>query len=348
MTVSMYVVGGGAVTPVGLDVRQTCAGIRARVSRFEEVLRTTPFGKPQVVARIPAHWSLRQTSSEWLINLATRAVREVIARHGLDPQATALIVIPPEVFRQPAFDDPESLGTLGESIVAKLGVRFESLWQVAEGGAASLAAALRRAALCFDTGRVKHVILGGVDSYVLDVEYARLDTAGRLRTEGTAQGLTPGEAAAFLLLSRDAIAQKNATVAILGWGDAEEPVTALSDRYSQGRGMLDALRAAASRSGVEESAIDWVISNANGERYASWESLLARTRFYRTRREVLPTTYPAMFVGEAGSASGALALLVAAHAFERGYCPGHTVMIQISSEGERRAACLVVGGKAAR
>jgi 3-oxoacyl-[acyl-carrier-protein] synthase-1 len=345
MTVSMYLVGGGAVTPVGLDVLQTCAGIRARVSRFEEVLRTAPFGKPQIVARIPAHWSLRQTSSGWLISLATRAVKEVIARHRLDPRATALIVMPPEVFRQPAFDDPESLGTLAESIAAKLGVRFESLWQVPEGGAASLAAALRRAVLCFETGTAKHVILGGVDSYVLDAEYTRLDTAGRLRTEGTAQGLTPGEAAAFLLLSRDA--QTEARLAILGWGDAEEPVTALSDRYSQGRGLLDALRATAAQSGVEEAAIDWVISNGNGERYASWESLLARTRFYRTRREVLPTTYPAMFIGETGSASAALALLVARHAFERGYSPGHIAMIQISSEGDRRAACLVVGAKAA-
>jgi uncharacterized SAM-binding protein YcdF (DUF218 family) len=39
------------------------------------------------------------------------------------------------------------------------------------------------------------------------------------------------------------------------------------------------LRAAASAAGLAEAAIDWVVSNGNGERYASWEALLARARY---------------------------------------------------------------------
>jgi 3-oxoacyl-[acyl-carrier-protein] synthase I len=210
-----------------------------------------------------------------------------------------------------------------------------------------MAAALGIAARCLDAGKATHVILGGVDTYVLEGEYVRLDTAGRLRTEGTAQGLTPGEAAAFVLLSNQPVTDAKTSAAILGWGEGAEPHSATSESYSQGRGMVAALRAAVSRSGTEEAAIEWVISNGNGERYASWESLLARARFYRTHRERLLTTYPAMSVGETGSASGTLALLAAAHAFSRGYCPGRTAMIEVSSEGDGRTACVVAASGAA-
>jgi 3-oxoacyl-[acyl-carrier-protein] synthase-1 len=341
MTAPLYVVGGGAVTPVGLNAPQTCAGIRAKMSRFEEVLRLSPFGQPQMVARVPAHWSLRRTPAEWLVNLAARAVREVVERHRVNPQDAALILIPPEAFRQATFLDMGAIRTLAESVSAKVGRRFDSVWQVSEGGAASMVSALGLAARRLSEGKVMHVILGGVDTYVLDAEYTRLDAAGRLRSEGTPQGLTPGEAAVFLLLSREAAARPETSAAILGWGEAAETLSVTSEHYSQGRGMVAALRTAASRSATEEAAVDWVISNANGERYASWESVLARARFYRTRREKLETTYPAMSVGEIGSASGTLAFLVAAHGFSRGYAPGRTAMIELSSEGGGRAACMV-------
>ncbi|SAL02953.1 3-oxoacyl-(acyl carrier protein) synthase [Caballeronia arationis] len=101
------------------------------------------------------------------------------------------------------------------------------------------------------------------------------------------------------------------------------------------------MRAAASAAGLAEAAIDWVVSNGNGERYASWEALLARARYYRTRRERLIVHYPALSVGEIGAASGPLALLMSAHGFARGYRAGSIAMIELASEGAGRAACVV-------
>jgi 3-oxoacyl-[acyl-carrier-protein] synthase I len=348
MTGQLFLVGSGAVTPVCLDAPQTCAGIRAKVSRHEEVLRSLPLGKIQAVARIPAHWSLRRTPFDWLLNLAARAVMEVVERHEVNALETALILIPPEAFRQQSFRDVNALSALANSLCERKALKFHSVRQIPRGGAASISSALDSAVTCLRMDGVKRVILGAVDSYVLDADYARLDAAGRLRTEDTTQGLTPGEAAVFLLLSKEAPVEfSTPSVAILGWADAQESLDATSDSYSQGRGMIDALRSAATRAGLEESAIQWVISNANGERYASWESVLTHARFYRTRRERLPITYPAMSVGEVGSASGALALLVAAHGFFRGYGHGSTAMIELSSEGNGRAACLVAATEAA-
>jgi 3-oxoacyl-[acyl-carrier-protein] synthase-1 len=200
---------------------------------------------------------------------------------------------------------------------------------------------LREAAALLAGDGIEHVLVGGADSYVIDREYDRLDAAGRLRTEGTAQGLTPGEGAVFVLLARERPGAAATSLEILGTGDAQEAQSATSSGYSQGRALVAALRAAASAAGLAEASIDWVVSNGNGERYASWEALLARARYYRTRRERLIVHYPALSVGEIGAASGALALLMSAHGFARGYRAGSIAMIELASEGAGRAACVV-------
>lgn len=108
MSAPMYLLDGGAVTAVGLDRPQTCAGIRARLSPFDQLIRSAPFGESLTVARIPAAWQLRRTPLDWLVNLATRAIREVLERNALDPAATVLVMLPPETFRQAVFDEHEA------------------------------------------------------------------------------------------------------------------------------------------------------------------------------------------------------------------------------------------------
>ena len=83
----LYIAGAGAVTPAGLTAPQTCAAIRAGLSAFEEYVRPEPFRRVQIVARIPAHWRLRRTEGEWLVNMAARAIAEALGSGG-DPAAT--------------------------------------------------------------------------------------------------------------------------------------------------------------------------------------------------------------------------------------------------------------------
>lgn len=354
MTMAIQLVGGGAVTPVGLDRAQTCAGIRARMARFENVLRKEPFGASQPVARIPAHWSLRRTPIDWLVNLAARAVREVIDRHVLDPAATALLLIPPESFRSEAFDDEDlpasALGALASRVAAKLGLPFAVTAQTPDGGAAALVTGLDHALRLLNAREVTHVLLAAADCYVLDSEFRRLDGARRLRTPRTAQGLTPGEGAACALLavpgtprraSPSLQAYTEPTALLLGWAGAQESHCATSNDYSQGRALVDAMRTAAQHAHTDEAALGWTLSNANGERYAAWEATLAHARWYRSRRERLVTVQPAMSVGEAGAASGPLALLAAAHRFTNLGRGTTRAMVELASEAGGRAACVV-------
>lgn len=354
MTMHLQLIGGGAVTPVGLDRPQTCAGIRARMARFEQVLRTTPFGAEQAVARIPAHWQLRRTPVDWLVNLAARAVQEVITRHAIDTGRTALVMLPPEPFRHAAFDDADlpadALGTLVSRVEAKVGMTFLHTQQSPDGGAAAIATGLDLAHQLLHSRQADLVLLAAADCYVLEHEFTRLDGAGRLRTARTAQGLTPGEGAACLLLApggpaAPAAAAENTSrepgAVLLGWGHAHEARSATSDGHSRGTACVEAMRLAARRADTKEPEFGWTVSNDNGERYASWESTLARARYFRTRRAHLQTVLPAMSVGETGAASGPLALLACAHRFAHGGRGTHRAMVELASEAGGRAACVV-------
>jgi len=338
----LYVAGAGAVTPAGLSARQTIAAIRASLSAFEDVPLAKPFGAPQVVARVPAHRRLHRSDSEWLINMATRAINEALGT--VDPAAaaaTVLLVTPPESFRNhPAFEEIPARDFLA-AIIERTGRKFHPASRAIDGGAAASLGLIEQALNLMEEQGVAQVLLGGVDSLVNDTDLARLGQAGRLRG-ANAQGLVPGEAAVFVRLMREP-GREPMVAAIHGVGLSQETDTVLSERYSQGRAMLGALRDAVNGSGPSEPDIDFVISNGNGERYQGLEMLVTRPRFYRTRRELMATAYPAMTVGDIGAASGALTLMLAADSFRGHYAPGAVAMCEVTSESGLRAAAVMVG-----
>ncbi len=339
----LYVVGAGAVTPAGLNARQTIAAIRASLSAFEEIILPAPFGASQVVARIPSHWRLRRTQGEWLVNMAARAIKEALGTS--DPgvaAATALLITAPESFRNhPAFADIPARDFLA-AVIGATGLKFHPASRAVDGGAAASVGLIERASALMEEEGAAQILLGGADSLVNDVDLARLGQAGRLKGDKNAQGLVPGEAAAFVRLAREPGPELAAT-AIHGIGTARETDSVLSDRYSQGRAMLAALRDAVTGSGPSEPDIDFVVSNGNGERYHGWEMLIARPRFYRTQRDLMATAYPAMTVGDIGAAGGALALMLAADSFVHDYAPGPIAMCEVASEGGLRAAAVMAG-----
>lgn len=337
----LYVSGAGAVTAAGLNARQTLAAIRASLSAFEDAVLATPFGATQVVARIPARSRLRRTEGQWLVNIAARAVRETLLTGKINSEATAILLTPPESFRNhPAYADIAPADFLA-AIIATTGQKFHASSRAADGGAAASIGLLERAAELMELQDVEQVLLGGVDSLINAVDLARLGQARRLKSEENAQGLIPGEGAAFIRLTRAPDGKAQIQVAIHGVGLAHETDSVLSERYSQGHALLEALRDAVKGSGPSEPDIDFVVSNGNGERYSGWEQMLTRPRFYRTRREILPTALPAMTVGDIGAASGALVLMLAADSFLKEYAPGATAACELASENGLRAAAVL-------
>ncbi|TPJ40066.1 hypothetical protein [Mesorhizobium sp. B2-6-5] len=337
----LYIAGSGAVTPAGLNAPQTVAAIRAGLSAFEEMLLSEPLGATQVVARIRAHSRLRRTDGQWLVNMAARAIGEALRSGMRVSETTAILLAPPESFRNhPAYADiapPDFL----TAVMSATGQKFHAASRATDGGAAASIGLLERASELVEQQGVEQVLLGGVDSLVNDTDLARLGRAGRLKGADNAQGLVPGEAAAFVRLTRSPEGKAHVHAAIYGVGLAQEQDSVLSERYSQGRALLGALRDAVTGSGPSEPDIDFVISNSNGERYSGWEQLITRPRFYRTRREALATAFPAMTIGDIGAAGGALALMLAADSFVNDYAPGRTAVCELASENGLRAAAVM-------
>ncbi|RWB59703.1 hypothetical protein [Mesorhizobium sp.] len=337
----LYVSGAGAVTAAGLNARQTLAAIRASLSAFEEKILSEPFGAVQIVARIPTHYQLRQTDGQWLVNMAARAIGEALQSGTRAAGSTAILLTPPEGFRNhPAYGDIAPQSFLA-AVTSATGEKFHAASRALDGGAAASIGLLERAAELMEQNGVQQVLLGGVDSFINEADLARLGRAGRLKGVDNAQGLVPGEAAAFIRLTCEPDEPARFHAAIQGVGVAREKDSVLSDRYSQGRALLSALRDAVNGSGLPEGDINFVVSNSNGERYSGWEQLIARPRFYRTRREVLPTAYPAMTIGDIGAAGGALALMLAADSLLKDYAPGPTAVCEVASETGLRAAAIV-------
>jgi 3-oxoacyl-[acyl-carrier-protein] synthase-1 len=347
LTLPLYVTGSGAVTAAGLNAPQTCAAIRAGLTGFAMETLSDPFGAEQTVARIPANWRLKRDAGQWLVNLAARAIREALQDAAqADPVRTermALFLSPPESHRNhPAYEHVPPNAIL-EQVAATCGQRFHAASRAMDGGAAAGLGLLAQASTLLAQGGVDRVILAGADSLVNPTDLARLMAANRLAGGSNSQGLVPGEGAAAVILSPGAPdSRQRPTCAILSIASAREENSVQSEGFSQGRAMLTALRDASRKGETDgEPFVDFVVSNANGERYAAWESMITRARFYRTRRDRTPAAMPAMSAGETGSASAALALVVARDAFARGYAPGRVAMAEIASDDGLRSAAML-------
>jgi len=330
------------VTPGGLSAPQTLAAIRASISSFGPFALSEPAGAVQVAAMVPAHWKLKRSDGEWLQNMAARAIGEAMEVSSVPAEATALLVVPPESFRRhPAYRMVPPHDILAALIRAS-GFAFHCASRAIDGGAAAAIGLLGHADELLRDATVTQVLLGGVDSLVNQVDMARLARVGRLKSDDNAQGVLPGEGAVFVRLTRHADVEGQTAAAIRSYGTAQEEDSVLTENYSQGRAQLAAFRDAVNdEQGLREADISFIASNANGERYLAWEQLIARPRFFRTRRKIFPTAYPSMTVGDMGSAGGPMTLLLAADSLCSGYAPGPVAMCEISSEGGLRAAAIV-------
>lgn len=343
LTPPLWIVGAGAVTAAGMTAPQTCAAFRANLTGFEMMVLSDPFGAEQTVARIPAHWQLRTDDGAWIVNMAARAICEAMA--GAEPvevARTALLLTPPESGRQHPCYAHIAPGDLLAHVIAKTGHAFHRQSRAFDGGAAAGLAALSHAATLISRGEVSQVVLAGVDSLVNDRDIGRLSAANRLQGPQNSQGLIPGEGAAAVVLAAGGTGA-DASCAIMTIASAAEKDSAVSERFSQGKALLTALKEA-SGNGQGEPQIDFILSNANGERYGFLEAMLARARFFRTRRDRLLAVYPAMAAGDIGAASAALALVVASDAFARNYAPGRIAAVEVASESGLRSVAVIRSG----
>jgi 3-oxoacyl-[acyl-carrier-protein] synthase I len=352
----IVVTGAGVLTSLG-QVSQSWAAMRAGLARIEEredfhlLGPDEEFDLPSGLrgAQAPLPWG-HEHPWDRLAELALPALDEALERAGLTRRDWSQVHLSLSL-RAPAA--PATAAEMGRYVLDAMyadgglptpraaAVRFE--------GHAAGAVAMVDAVRALRAGERDCCVVGGADTFLDPEAIAALDLGFRLRSERSADGYLPGEAAAFVVLETAAHAAGRgakplATVAGYGLGDEPRPLG--SDEPCAAAGLCDAIRQTAERAargGGRQAPAAWVMSDQNGERHRAKEWALAVTRLHELLDPGLELWRPAESFGDTGPASVPLLAAMAAETLLRGAAPARDVLLVASSDGPARAGVLLRG-----
>ena len=340
------ITGLGLVCPVGLDVAQACASVRAGVSRFQEnpnyycLAADADLAEPEPLIWSPVPGIQALTGIDRMVELASLALGNLIQNAHLTReqmmQTSVFLVFPDEQGKTGQAMEIFAYLETQTGLVYRTGNAFFST------GRMGWFAALSQAHSRLSEGVTERVIVVAADSLLDNATLDQLDQDGRLKSDRNLDGLIPGEAAAAILLeSRAAASARNVSfyTAIEGWGLAEEPHPFNSPGVSKADGFTSAVSACLGHLDDEEP-ITWLISDFNGEshRGREWGTCLPRLL---SKLAITDAWHPAEYLGESGAASAAIATVLAAHALIKGFAPAERALIIGASNKSTRAAMLL-------
>jgi 3-oxoacyl-[acyl-carrier-protein] synthase-1 len=182
-----------------------------------------------------------------------------------------------------------------------------------------------------------HVIIGASDSYVQCPGLEQLEHSQRLLTKRTSDAFAPGEAAVFLVLTKEkskAMCFGSQRIGLSKPGKALEQGYITSEEPYLGEGLSQAITQALLE--AENPPIDFLFSSMNGERYWSKEfgvSML-RNKKYLDKAKI---EHPADCYGDVGAATGPLLMgLAAANLVANPHA--RNCIVYASSDGPARSA----------
>ena len=187
----------------------------------------------------------------------------------------------------------------------------------------SSAKAFASAARLMQAGLIDAAVVGGVDTLCLTTLYGfnslQLLSAHPCRPyDARRDGISIGEAAAFILLERAGGEAPAGALGLLGVGESCDAYH-MSSPHPEGRGALMAMRAALGTAGLSPEAIDYVNLHGTGTPANDSAEDHAVHGLFGTRVSVNSTKG---MTGHALGAAGAVEAIVAALAIEAGIIPG--------------------------
>lgn len=345
----LAVIDAGVLCPVGLDVAQAAASVRAQIHRKQEIgwldLRNEQVvlgGVPDVVLRplVPAVARAQPADSPLrarLLQLAAPALQEALqAAAAAGARAPALLLAgPPALGEAEPLVDVAFLRELGAQAAVELDLSASRVTS----GRAGVFTALGWAAQLLE-GKHELVVVGGVDSYADGQRLGDLEREGRLQTTGPQDAFTPGEGAAFLLVTTRTLARHagwRPLALISALEQAREPGHWYSEEPHRGDGLAAAItRLLPAGSGP----IGHVVTSLNGERMFSREWGVAMVRNHESFTDPLQLEHPAEFTGDMGAALAPFMLAVTATQLADGHAEGPSLVWAASDHAERGALLL--------
>ncbi len=328
-----YVVGFGAVTPVGASAAVAMAAVRAGVARISIAPDDADLddGDASNVARI---WTLAvDEPGERGRDLVRLAVEQAAA------SAPRGRIGPIRVWTA-GPSSPDNALVISKVLADRLRLVPAAVEHVGGHGSSALLA-VERACAALGDGSIDWALVAGFDLRADPDSIAAGVRAGRVIGPERTWGHVPGEAAAALLLASERVVQRREThTALLAVASANEPQPLGSPSPCLGKGLTEAARRALAALPPGTRAAR-VVCDLNGERYRADEWGFTVTRIGNHLRDTGAFEAPAAAWGDCGAANGLLLLGLAAAAGARGESAGECLLVWTSSDGPERAAALV-------
>lgn len=345
----VMVVGLGMVSPVGLSVSETAASARARIPRLREIEWRDRRFEPFIVGSVPddglaelepkLQGLFPQFREARMLRLAQVALEEVLQPLAQNTIPLPLLLGLPEQHTTKPIDAKSFLAKLAHQAKVRLDPKLSVA--VPKGRAAGLMA-FRRVAAILEAGEAEFVLVGGVDSLIDLYVLGTLDMQGRVRNEVNSDGFSPGEGAAFLLLTHETNAVKHhlkPLARIIGHAQGFEAGHWYAEEPYLGEGLA-ATFASLFAGTPPPKPIGCVYCSFNGERYWGKEFGVARLRQADKFAPDHQMEHPAECFGDLGAAHGPALAALAVHGVQQGYRRGPCLVYASSDYGDRAAILL--------
>jgi 3-oxoacyl-[acyl-carrier-protein] synthase-1 len=319
----------------------TAAAVRAGIALFTE----HPFlfdadGNAFQVART-AYLKIDLCGAARLAELAGSAASEALAplaaSAGDKPSVPVFVGLPSARPGRP-MDAATALIARLQAEVTQLQLQPGKI-QVIETGHSAGTMAVQAAWEVVSSGANMVALCGGVDSYLEPETMAWLQASGQVHgAEDNSWGFIPGEAAGFVLLAADHLANRfgyAVALEVVSTATAQETKLIKTDAVCTGKGLTNLFRALGARLRAG-TRVDNLICDMNGEPYRADEFGFAILRAGELFRDPSAFDTPATCWGDVGAAAGPLFLVLSDAAARKGYnCGPVTVAFTSSESGER-------------
>lgn len=337
----IYINAVSMITPVGANTLMTSAAIKAgRNGYCESSILGTRF-TPLKIAPVPVNdealWSpdipdgkplYKQRRTRRMLGLAAAALAEILPLCPDFP--LPLFLAGPESIPSVAIDGL-FLSLLSKAAPAHIDAQSSRL--IATGRPGGLQA-IELAFRYLSQTKASHVLVGGVDSLIDLLTLGVLSNEDRISSLGVGNGFTPGEGAAFLLLSTEKSSESLAAV-------RQPAITAESGhRYSKepyrGEGLASAFQQVLNN--YDGPPVDTIFSGMNGESFGAKEHGVAMIRNQQHFSPSLKLEHPADCFGDLGAAVGPILIGLAANNL-RSKRTQSSAIVCCSADRETRSAC---------
>ena len=308
---SLRIAQSGICCAVGLNIAAACCAMRAGMDHFQESAFRDESGKPLRVASLPLGdlWGQERISL-----MSAAAVRDCIAHANLAHSrgiAVVMLVAEPERPHSEAHRFEACRSAVEEALA---GLPVMAVGLVAE-GRAGVGRGLETAQQLLNDEQIQHVLLVGVDSYLNAATINHFLASRRMLSTDNPSGFVPGEGAGAVLLDapgRTDPVVRAGDILVSGIGCGFEEARPDGQIANRAIALTAAIRAALRQADLSAGALQFRMSDQNGDPFLAREAALAYARITAAESVALPLFAPAENVGEIGAATGVIALAYSA------------------------------------